>query len=261
MVDFIRYGGNATIFSKKIDFIRQQCGNDCEFVALDGPISLKSSEIPPYLLAKIAVGARLNQFAGRPPLQIDYRAWWLRGNPETIIEYVKFIITFMNRQSVPFDGVLGFSNGAAAAALLTALLEHPEFISIITREQFSIWAPGSSDAPHPPLKFCIAVAGFRPRSLRSLDTLFERGVNTPTLHIIGEADQLVPVNLAETLVQVCHNSRVEKHNGGHIIPAGMYWGQFIARYISLQDHKQSAAVPSPGSSVPAPAFRAFRGSL
>ncbi|KAG8852516.1 hypothetical protein FRB91_006387 [Serendipita sp. 411] len=95
------YGGNATIFSKKIDFIRQQCGNDCEFVALDGPISLKSSEIPPYLLAKIAVGARLNQFAGRPPLQIDYRGWWLRGNPETIIEYVKFIITYGTAHTTP----------------------------------------------------------------------------------------------------------------------------------------------------------------
>lgn len=72
---------------------------------------------------------------------------------------------------------------------------------------------------HPPFKFCIAVAGFRPRGNTAIDALMEEGIETPVLHVLGINDQIVSLERAQTLVDVCRQSRVEKHEGGKRNPS------------------------------------------
>jgi hypothetical protein len=68
-------------------------------------------------------------------------------------------------------------------------------------------------SPHPPLKFCIAVAGFRPRG-EKIDALLEEGIATPTVHVIGVGDQIVVPERIQSLNDVCKDLRIEKHEGG-----------------------------------------------
>lgn len=69
-----------------------------------------------------------------------------------------------------------------------------------------------------PLRFAIAVSGFRSRDpVHQL--LFKQPVQTPVLHVLGRADQIVDLERSQTLVDVCANSRVELHDGGHSVPS------------------------------------------
>jgi hypothetical protein len=68
--------------------------------------------------------------------------------------------------------------------------------------------------PHPPLKFAICVAGFRPRGCELADLLFEQSYNTPTLHILGRTDVIVVEERAKTLLDVSAGKRAIWHDGG-----------------------------------------------
>jgi hypothetical protein len=83
-------------------------------------------------------------------------------------------------------------------------LEHPGAVPNVN--------PGGNIS-HPQLKFCIAIAGFKP-SGPSINTMIERGITTPTLIVIGVNDQIVVSERTQELVNVCPGARVEKHEGG-----------------------------------------------
>ena len=61
--------------------------------------------------------------------------------------------------------------------------------------------------------FCIAVAGFRPRS-PLCNTIFLPSYSTPTLHVLGRNDIIVVEERSKTLLEVSSNKRVEWHDGG-----------------------------------------------
>lgn len=88
----------------------------------------------------------------------------------------------------PFDGVLGFSQGGAAAALLRALPEFREF-----RAQGQ--APG--------LAFAVVVGGFTARDPELRRWLEVNGFDAggSSLHVWGEADDVVPPRASERLCE------------------------------------------------------------
>ena len=61
--------------------------------------------------------------------------------------------------------------------------------------------------------FCVAAAGFRPKS-PLCDSIFLPTYSTPTLHILGRTDVIVVEERAKTLLDVSSNKRVEYHDGG-----------------------------------------------
>lgn len=67
-------------------------------------------------------------------------------------------------------GIIGFSQGAAVAAVIASILEEP------TKQNLF------SAIHHPPVKFFISVSGFRMR-FKMYDELYH--INTPSLHVIG----------------------------------------------------------------------------
>lgn len=62
-------------------------------------------------------------------------------------------------------------------------------------------------------QFCVAVAGFRPRS-SLCDAIFLPSFSTPTLHVLGRTDVIVVEERSKTLLDVSDNKRVEYHDGG-----------------------------------------------
>lgn len=107
-------------------------------------------------------------------------------------------------------------------------------------------------AGHPPLKFCIAISGFRPRD-PSTQNLFAKPLTTPTLSILGRADQIVDAERSQTLIDVCRNHRTESHAGGHVVPSQAPWRNFmrdwIATFAKGGENEEWKEVPGPSARV------------
>lgn len=101
------------------------------------------------------------------------------------------------------DALLGFSQGATAAALLLAAL---------TRD-------GQGSGQHVP-RFAILVGGFVPRDENVAALLSASPPRVPTLFISGEDDQLVPPERSRALM-ACFGGHTELllHPGGHHVPS------------------------------------------
>lgn len=109
-----------------------------------------------------------------------------------------------------FDGILGFSQGAATAAILCALVSrpwlHPAFSSPSARSTGAAWPPL-------PFKFAILCSGYLPLD-RRCESWFDTPVAIPALHVIGRSDVVAPNERTLANVPRFTNSRVEWHEGG-----------------------------------------------
>ncbi|KAI1506018.1 serine hydrolase FSH [Biscogniauxia marginata] len=130
------------------------------------------------------------------------------------------------------DGIVGFSQGAAVAALVAAALEHPHR----SPPSSSPSSPSSTSSPADwswvsalreanggrPLRFCVLYSGFY-APLDSLRWLYEPPVATPTLHFLGSLDSVVEESRSRGLVDRCHDPTVLVHPGGHYVPVAKDW--------------------------------------
>lgn len=72
----------------------------------------------------------------------------------------------------------------------------------------------------------IACGGFKPRS-ETPDFCDYFPLQTPVLHVIGKRDTICPEPVSLELAAVCANSRIEYHDGGHIVPSSPVWANFF----------------------------------
>jgi pimeloyl-ACP methyl ester carboxylesterase len=133
-------------------------------------------------------------FVDAPSLASGDFGWWhegFRGWERTR----DWAIELMSAQH--FDGVFGFSQGAALAGLLAALHDDEP-------------APISFD-------FAIMVSGFT-SSLPQHAHLFRRKLSVPSLHVIGRADGIIPMRDSLLLAERFTDPVIIEHPGGHVIP-------------------------------------------
>ena len=101
----------------------------------------------------------------------------------------------------PFDGLLGFSQGAAFIPLLGVLKQREP----AGRIQF---------------RFAILVAAFK--SLVSPHSEYyttSPTLDVPSFHMIGTNDAVIPAQVSEELAATCERATVYRYDGGHYIPA------------------------------------------
>mmetsp|Transcript_47602 Transcript_47602/g.112024 ORF Transcript_47602/g.112024 Transcript_47602/m.112024 type:complete len:291 (+) Transcript_47602:159-1031(+) len=103
-----------------------------------------------------------------------------------------------------FDGVIGFSQGAVAAAVLIG--QRPNSLS---------WA--------------VFFSGFPPRDPDL--ALPPEPLQLPTLHIWGIQDQIVPATDSEALAMLFADSRTVAHNKGHIVNLQAADRRAVAEFI------------------------------
>ena len=109
----------------------------------------------------------------------------------------------------PFDGLLGFSQGATLGALLCL-------------------APSSP--PLPPLRFAVLVSGFMPRD-PALEPL---RVPLPSLHVMGEHDQLVAAASSRRLSDCFAGATIHSHEGGHLVPSSADFRALLKDFVTRQ---------------------------
>ncbi|KAH7907344.1 serine hydrolase FSH [Hygrophoropsis aurantiaca] len=227
------YGQNATIFSRRLGALRKSMPKDIELVFLDGPVVLHPVDLvgSSSITSLEALGAAE---AVTDPTMTP-RAWWKSNADRTVTHGMNDSLLLL-RDTLSkdhYDGVFGFSQGAAMAALLAALLETPQL-----HPPFLI----DGQPPHPRFQFCVEVSGFKPSWPLSTE-IFETSYSTPTLHILGKTDVIVVPERSQILVDLSSNKRVEEHDGGHFVPSKANWRNFIREYL----RDPLGNVPSPGA--------------
>ncbi|KAL1941065.1 hypothetical protein VTO73DRAFT_7701 [Trametes versicolor] len=239
------YAQSATIFSKRLGALRKSCGKDVDLVFVDAPHVLSPADLAEAFQTSSEAKSLDDFGAGEAAAETDPalapRGWWSVDGSRTKTDGLEDSILLLRDYLVKdhYDGIFGFSQGAGMAAIMTALLERPE-----------VFPPVLVDGkpPHPPFTFCIAAAGFRPRS-PLCDAIFEPSFSTPILHILGKNDVLVVEERTKLLIDISTNSRVEYHDGGHFVPSKANWRNFLKAY--LKDPLGDVPSPSAAGSQPA----------
>ncbi len=111
----------------------------------------------------------------------------------------------------PFDGVMGFSQGAAFVSLLCMLRSDP--------------TAGIN------FKFAIMIAGFK--SLVSPHTsMYSNPCECPSFHSIGATDGVIPTHSSEALLTTFTNGVAYRHDGGHYIPSSPQLRTAILEFLA-----------------------------
>jgi acetyl esterase/lipase len=125
-----------------------------------------------------------------------------------------------------FDGVFGFSQGAAVAALLVGLCA---------------------------LDFAIVVGGFMGSDAEHA-AIYEtmRAEGPPSLHIIGRSDGIVPPQASRALAACFRAPIVLEHQGGHVVAATPAVREGSRAFLAAMSRRKAerAAAPAPPSRLP-----------
>ncbi|BGP13202.1 hypothetical protein JCM10213v2_001121 [Rhodosporidiobolus nylandii] len=209
------YAQNAGMLEGKLTRAKQTFGEDVEL---------------PNILLRPTLSAQPPSSADScPPADDEPRCWWRWSSNEGFADPSELDRTLTYLRGVleaqgPFDGVLGFSMGSAAASLLCAILERPALHPVFA-------APASSaDAvwPHPPFRFAILASGYVPGERRCWDWL-SPPLSTPALHAIGKGDVVV--------------------DNGHHIPRKASFFTLCHDFIIKHSQHSTPASPTPSPSL------------
>ena len=179
--------------------------------------------------------------------------WWRRkgdGEPYTYegMEMGLAKLAECLKRDGPFDGVLGFSQGGAAAGIVASLLEPGR------REAFeAAQSNGGMRYPdsftddsgfieepiHPSLKFGVSYSGFGASTNALYQAFYVPKIRTPMLHFLGSVDTVVSEERSLRLVDACVDGRgreggvprVVYHPGGHFLPSSQK--QYVAALVAF----------------------------
>ncbi|KAJ5111130.1 Serine hydrolase FSH [Penicillium argentinense] len=207
------------------------------------PLQLKPSDIPGYEPSD----------SGVPDEDIEAYGWWRRSNSAnpplyTGIEEGLATVAKVLHEEGPFDGIIGFSQGAALAAMVVGLLEpgRKDVFAQFAKDEVDGAAgmpfPSAFEASgfeHPPLKFAICYSGFRAPGPRYRGFYENPAIQTPVLHVLGSLDAVVEDSRSRALVDACagnpgKDGLVIWHPGGHFLPSQRPFLDAAVRFIQEQ---------------------------
>lgn len=215
------YTQSGSLFSRKASGVRKalmKAGHELYFI--DGPMKIELNDLP---------------FEPTPEMaEVEMRGWWgvkkgdsRYGDTTDAMNTVKEAVEKLG----PIDGILGFSQGAGLTALLSKALTD--------------LVPS-----HPPLKFVILYSSFMLRA-ESAQHWYETPFTTPSLHVMGTLDTLVPEDRSMQLVNCWDHSKVSilKHPGGHYTPSQKPMLQAVVGFVNSFDEALSDNTVGTGKSI------------
>uniref|UniRef100_A0A8R1DL08 FSH1 domain-containing protein n=1 Tax=Caenorhabditis japonica TaxID=281687 RepID=A0A8R1DL08_CAEJA len=149
--------------------------------------------------------AEVMSFSSREPTEVA------SGFDESVTAVVKFI-----EENGPFDGLLGFSQGASMVHLLIAKAQLGE-----------IRLPG--------IRFAIFFSGFLSLSTKHDSLTSIQITNFPSMHVFGDADEIVARAKSEQLADRFDVEPLRiSHEGGHLVPSMSKHKDKIAGFLRNQ---------------------------
>ena len=227
-----------------------------------GPIALNPADIPDF---EPPYDAASTPDVDQGP---EFFAWWRRSDTAEPPDYVGIenglaTVARVLSEEGPFDGVVGFSQGAALAAMLASLLDpnrrsafesfstNQEEVAAVVDHATSAAAPAATQQKpwgipfpssfdglnHPPLKFAVCYSGFRAPGARYCAFYERPKIQTPILHVLGSLDTIVDEGRSKVLIDACggdpeQEGKVIRHPGGHIVPSQRPYLDALVRFIN-----------------------------
>ncbi|KAG8464790.1 hypothetical protein KFE25_010158 [Diacronema lutheri] len=137
---------------------------------------------------------------------------WAYGGWEETLDFLRDV----DRARGPFEGLLGFSQGAAVASSLAAHLTSP------------------SAKPSVSFRFAILAGGFAYRGQGAGALFRHKPLRMPSLHLYGERDKLVKPTSSEELARLFDSPTVHIHPGGHSFPQTQPSLDIVAEFLRAQ---------------------------
>lgn len=198
------------------------------------PIRLLPADVP-FLQPSTKDSETNGSSAQEETAEPDAWGWWRRkgdGVPYTYegIEIGLAHIAKILQTEGPFDGVIGFSQGGAAAGMVASLLEpnrraafeklYPEG-GMSYPESFCADTGYLEEVIHPTLKFAVSYSGFAASGTNLYKAFYDPKIKTPMLHFLGSLDTIVEEKRSLALAESCETSegRIVYHPGGHFLPS------------------------------------------
>lgn len=183
---FHGYRQNGAVFRGKIGSFRKAVAKYAQLVFVSGPHKVVNED-----------GAG----------DEDARSWWFNAEDNTFsgkclgglalgFQDTLAMIEKVEKEHGPFDGFMGFSQGACLVGLLAAM-------------QQKGYLPYS-------FKFAIFASGFRSGSLVHKG-FYDEDISLPSLHVYGESDSIIPKEMSESLINLFIKPVVAEHSGGHYV--------------------------------------------
>lgn len=185
------YRQNEKLFREKSGGLRKLLKKYVDFVFLSAP-----HEIPDEVnLARAEEERESGWWFSRPG-----RSYNAMDRTDIITGYQESLDIIKDKFSKegPFDGILGFSQGASFASLLCILKNNPD-----SGIRF---------------KFSILIAGFRSQLSPHIG-MYDSPIDCPSFHTIGTSDAVIPTVASEELMASFVGAVAYRHDGGHYIPA------------------------------------------
>ncbi|XP_068121976.1 esterase OVCA2 [Hyperolius riggenbachi] len=190
------YWQNERSFWERTGSLRKNLKGRAELVVISAPLSVPEPDV-------------VATEGGADGPREDPRGWWF-SNPEQssfnamdetkscagLEESLQTVAKAFSELG-PFNGILGFSQGAALVAILCALKQRGD-----PRFQFD---------------FAILVAGFKSRASEHAE-FYQEPITVPSLHVFGDTDRVIPGEMSQELSSYFVNPILVTHSGGHYIP-------------------------------------------
>ena len=249
---------NSNLFHAKTAALRKaivksfspSTGYDAQFTYLNGPHRLSTDDIPGFTPSALSANAEADD-------AIDSWGWWIMPGSQGLpgrdmkgnivykgIEKTLDLIANCIRKEGPFDGVVGFSQGAGLAAMVASLLDGKDRLKAFEDRAAAGGIPypvsfladdslGSASFVQSPLKFVICYSGFKARDLDLYGAFYDPKIKTPILHVLGQVDVVVEEARGRALIDTCESGpeHVVIHPGGHFVPSQKPWLDAVVGFM------------------------------
>ena len=214
------YLQSGPVFRSRTGSLRKKLKSSCEFVFAEGPHEVAQPG-----------GGDVRSCGGGGEEEAK-RAWWLAPAEENQlrprdtstcvgVEASLQALEQVLRDEGPFDGVLGFSQGGAAAAILCAAIQTEQIAA-------------------PQFRFGLFFGAFAPRDPSYSAFIKSAGLNLPSLHFYGEADNLVTEDRTSELHGFFDGGAalMVSHPQGHCIPSLAEVRNRVKEFVSVYQNAQ-----------------------
>ncbi|XP_004643186.1 esterase OVCA2 [Octodon degus] len=200
-------------FREKTGALRKALRGRAELVCISGPHSV------PDAVGSESAGPN----SGTSSTEERPRGWWFSEEADIFnaleepsvcrgLEQALGTVAQALDKLGPFDGLLGFSQGAALAALVCALGQ-------------------AGDVRFPLPRFIILISGFCPRGLGLKEPIMQSPLSLPSLHVFGDTDRVIPSQESIQLASRFPGAITLTHSGGHFIPAAASQRQAYLKFL------------------------------
>ncbi|KAJ1956077.1 Ovarian cancer-associated protein 2 [Linderina pennispora] len=162
-------------------------------------------------------------------------AWWNRKDGKVWQEMQQSMraIHQTMKEEGPFDAIVGFSQGSGMAAVLLALMQIAKSPRLADMDaDVQALAGELGDQPVP--KFVMLFAGFYPDLPQFRQIIAVEKLTTPSIHVVGENDHIVPMDRGKQLAEEAFADAVVKtHEGGHFMPSNAAWRKQYQAFLEV----------------------------